>query len=143
MHHLLPTFIKINGLRGDLPFGEVKGQGDYSNSAGAKIGQGVFEPPNAAKGRVARAMLYFYVRYCDKNITNGAFGDAFWNQKVEMFLRWNRDYPPDANELRRNGLVAGFQGNRNPFIDKPGLADRIGEEALRRAGRWGLGYGLH
>ena len=52
------------------------------------------------------------------------------------------EMPEDRIPLRVN-VPAGFQGNRNPFIDKPGLADRIGEEALRRAGRWGLGYGLH
>ncbi|MDD5628471.1 MAG: endonuclease, partial [Elusimicrobia bacterium] len=41
-----------------------------------------------------------------------------------------------AYEKRRNDLVEEFQGNRNPFIDDPALADRIGAEAFRRASRW-------
>lgn len=141
LHHLLPTFMKPNSVRDDLPFGEVRGRGEYENSAGAKVGQGVFEPPNAVKGRIARAMFYFYALYHEKNITGADFDDSFWNGKIEMFLRWNRTYPPDAQERARNALVQAFQGNRNPFIDDPSLADRIGVEGFRRSGRWGLGYG--
>jgi hypothetical protein len=140
LHHLLPTFVHPNGLRGHLPFGEVRGTPEYSNDAGAKIGQGVFEPPNAAKGKVARALLYFYVRYHDKNITQGEFDDRFWNDKLEMLLRWNRTFPPDANEKDRNNWIESYQGNRNPFIDDPALADRIGLDAWKRPGRWGMGY---
>jgi hypothetical protein len=136
LHHLLPTFIHPNGVRGSMPFGAVKGQGEYHNDAGAKAGQGVFEPPDAAKGRVARALLYFYTRYHDRNISNSGFSPAFWNQKLELLLEWNRRFPPDSNERRRNGLVESFQGNRNPFVDDPSLADRVGADAFRRASRW-------
>lgn len=132
LHHLMATFIYPNGVRGNLPFGEVRGRGDYSNDAGARRGQGVFEPPDAVKGRVARALLYFYTRYHDRNITNGAFGDAFWNSKLEMILRWNRQFPPTDWERARNDAVERFQGNRNPFVDDPSLADRIGVEGFRR-----------
>ena len=135
LHHLMTTFIHPNGVRGHMPFGEVRGQGDYSNAAGAKRGQGVFEPPDAVKGRVARAMLYFYTRHYDKNITNGGFGDNFWNSKLEMFLRWNKAFPPTEFEKTRNDLVEQFQGNRNPFTDDPTLADRIGLEGFSRQQR--------
>lgn len=136
LHHLLPTFVHPNGVRGHLPFGEVKGQGDYHNDGGAKSGQGVFEPPDLAKGKVARAVLYFYTRYYDRNITNGAYNEqAFWSSKLEMFMRWNKQFPPDEMELRRNDLIEKFQGNRNPFIDDPTLADRIGLDGFQRAGK--------
>lgn len=43
-----------------------------------------------------------------------------------MFLRmWNNIDPVDENERRRNDIVEKEQGNRNPFIDDPGLADLI------------------
>ena len=133
LHHLLTTFIHPNAIRDTLPFGEVKGRGDYSNKAGAKRGQGVFEPPDAAKGQVARAMLYFYTRYHNINITIGDYNDqTFWNGKLEMLLRWNKQFPPDKKERRRNDLVENFQGNRNPFVDDPTLADRIGVEGFWR-----------
>jgi hypothetical protein len=136
LHHLMATFIHPNGVRGSMPFGTVQGAGEYRNDAGAKAGQGVFEPPDAAKGRVARALFYFYTRYHDRNISNSGFSPAFWNQKLDLLLDWNRRFPPDSAEERRNDLVESFQGNRNPFIDEPGLADRVGAEAFRRASRW-------
>ena len=141
MHHLLPTFIHPNEIRGHMPFGEVRGRPEYANSGGAKMGQGVFEPPDAVKGRVARAVLYFYTRYYDRNITQGGFDDSFWNDRIDMLLRWNRDFPPNADEKARNVLVERFQGNRNPFIDDPSLADRVGADGFKRPGRWGMGYG--
>lgn len=131
LHNLMPTFMHPNGLRGHLPFGQVNGGVEYSNNGGAKLGNGVFEPPNASKGRVARALLYFYTRYQGQAIFHGDFGASFWNSKLETLLQWNRSFPPDANERRRNGLVEQFQGNRNPFIDDPSLADRIGVEGFR------------
>ena len=136
LHHLMATFIHPNGMRGSMPFGVVQGQGEYHNDGGAKAGQGVFEPPDASKGRVARALLYFYTRYYDTNISNGGFSAAFWNEKLELFLSWNRAFPPGPDEKRRNDLVEKFQGNRNPFIDDPALADRIGAAAFRKASRW-------
>ena len=135
-HHLLATFMHPNGIRSNLPFGVVRGPGEYSNKGGAKMGQGVFEPPDATKGRVARAVLYFYTRYCDRNIYNGAFDQAFWNDKIEMFLSWNRQFPPTQDELRRNDLVEQFQGNRNPYVDDPSLADRVGAQAFQRVSRY-------
>ena len=47
-----------------------------------------------------------------------------------MFLKWNREDPPDEWEQSRNDRVEHYQGNRNPFIDEPDLADRIGREAF-------------
>lgn len=136
LHHLFTTFVHPNGVRGHLPFGEVKGRGEYQNSAGAKMGQGVFEPPNFTKGKVARAMLYFYTKYHDKNIYNGAYQDQqFWNSNLEMFLRWNRMYPPDQDEKNRNDRIEAWQGNRNPYIDDHTLADKVGVEGFRRGGK--------
>jgi hypothetical protein len=34
-------------------------------------------------------------------------------------LAWHQADPPDDAERRRNDVVFSFQGNRNPFIDRP------------------------
>jgi hypothetical protein len=102
------------------PFGVVS-RPVYQTSAGSKLGSGSegFEPTDAVKGNVARAMLYFIVRYHDKNIQQGMNYNDFWTSRVELFLQWNRQDPPDAAERRRNDMSQAFQGNRNPFIDHP------------------------
>jgi hypothetical protein len=126
LHHLLPTFQHPNSMRSNLPFGEVQGQPEYHNNGGAKEGHGMFEPPDVSKGKVARAVLYFYTRYYDRDISEGAYNHGFFKDRIDMFLRWNREHPPTPDELRRNDLVEKFQGNRNPFTDDFTLADRIG-----------------
>lgn len=130
LHHLMATFRHPNSIRDNLPFGVVTDRPEYENAAGAKRGGGIFEPPDAVKGRVARGLLYFYARYKDSRFF-GRTSAAFWNRQIDTLLNWNRAHPPDAFEVERNNLVESYQGNRNPFVDNPGLADRIGAEALR------------
>jgi deoxyribonuclease-1 len=130
LHHLMATFEHPNGMRGNLPFGVVTGAADYHNNAGAKRGNFHFEPPDFTKGRVARAMLYFYVRYKDMPFFD-QHAAAFWDPQIATLLDWNRRFPPTVEERTRNDQVEAFQKNRNPFVDDPGLADRIGADALR------------
>jgi hypothetical protein len=131
LHHLMATLMHPNSIRGHLPFGEVSASHpDYQHNGGAKMGEGVFEPPDITKGRVARAVLYFYTRYYDRDIFSGD-SRGFFKERIEMFLRWNREHPPTEFERRRNDLVEQWQGNRNPFTDDPELADRIGVEGFR------------
>lgn len=130
LHHLAPTFVTPNGRRGNLKFAEVSGF-VYKTSAGSKLGKEGFEPADVVKGNVARAVMYFIVRYHDKNIRQGMDYNSFWIKNVPMLMEWNRQDPPDAYERRRNDLVEDFQGNRNPFIDNPELAERIGEMVFK------------
>ncbi|MFC1521545.1 endonuclease I family protein [Elusimicrobiota bacterium] len=132
LNQLLPTFIHTNSARDRFPFGEVAdADANYKTLSGAKQGRGLFEPPDSAKGRVARAMFYFYTRYQGYNIIPSHFVEVFWNSKIDLLLRWNRDFPPGNFELRRNDLVEAVQGNRNPYIDDPSLADKVGAKAFR------------
>lgn len=141
LHHLMATFIHPNGVRGNMPFGVVRGRVVYRNDAGTKSDGAVFEPADFSKGRVARAMLYFYSRYKGQNIFSDPRGPRWWEGQIETLLEWNRRFPPDAGERRRNDLVERYQGNRNPFVDDHLLADRVGAEAFRpsapRASRGG------
>jgi len=133
IHHLQSTLSIPNNRRGHLPFNEITGTPVYSTKSGSKLGSDkTFEPNDADKGNTARAMLYFYTRYYNANIRSGEFNhDAFWASKVPMFLKWNKMDLPDANEMRRNDLVQQKQGNRNPFIDAPDLADAIGAQVFQ------------
>lgn len=94
----------------------------------------VFEPGEKQKGNTARAMLYFYVRYYDKNIRQGEFEDSkFWDSKVPTFLKWATQADlPDEQDKKRDDLIFQKQGNRNPFNDVPEFALLIGEEIFKR-----------
>lgn len=121
LHHLFPTDSKMNALRGSSIFGEVIKPSDKTNCTASKYGQGegttrdVFEPPQHHKGHVARALFYFSIRY-----------DLPISAEEEVVLKkWNRENPPDDQEILRNSAIQEKQGNRNPFIDYPELADQI------------------
>lgn len=121
LHHLFPTDSQLNAIRGNHPFGEV-----IKDSANLKCGQSrfgvsesirgpTFEPPENHKGRVARALLYFALRY-----------DMTIEPNQENNLRtWHKQFPVDDEELLRNDEIYKVQGNRNPFIDHPELVDTI------------------
>lgn len=130
LHHIFPTFIKPNNTRGDSAFAVVS-KAEYSTKSGTKLGAEGFEPADAVKGDMARAILYFVVRYYDQNIRDGVNYKAFWTSRVPMFLDWDRRDPPDAAEKRRNDLIEKFQGNRNPFVDDVTLAGRIGLQVFQ------------
>jgi len=127
LHHLLPTLSKPNNVRSSFPFGRVK-NASYRTTAGAEFDGYVFEPPHYLKGNVARAMLYFVVRYHDRLIFHNTDKHGFFNSRVQMFMKWHREDPPDEWEKERNNRIERWQGNRNPFIDEPELVDKIGSE---------------
>lgn len=44
-----------------------------------------------------------------------------------MLLEWHFTDLPGKWEEERNTLIEQEQGNRNPFIDKPELVERVGD----------------
>jgi endonuclease I len=92
LHHLYACEIAENSRRGDTRYG------DYQ--------------PVGGKGEVARATLYFMLRYPEVKLPYGA--DA-----VKMLKQWAVEDPPDEHERHRNMEIQKAQGNRNPFIDHP------------------------
>lgn len=125
LHHLFPTDSKANSIRGNYEFADVDGgKLSHNNCEASHFGVAVnggssdrFEPPTEHKGNVARALFYFAVRYQMKI-----------SASEEAYLReWNRLDPVDASERERNETIYQIQGNRNPFIDFPELAEQIAD----------------
>ena len=90
-----------------------------------------FEPRDAVKGDVARALFYMDVRYdgtggepdlvlVDRSTGSGtALGDLC------TLLAWHSGDPVDDGERARNDAIEQIQGNRNLFVDDPDLAVRL------------------
>jgi deoxyribonuclease-1 len=121
LHHLFPTDSKANSIRSSYPFGTVA-KVQWSSPNGAKFGldaQGrkVFEPPDAHKGNVARAMFYFSSEY-SKHIPP---------EEESVLREWNKLDAVDTAEMERNRRIATIQGNVNQFVEHSELADRISD----------------
>ena len=142
--HVLPTDGFVNNQRGNYPLAKV-GTVSYQSANGySKRGTcatpgyngTVFEPNNEIKGDMAR--IYFYMATCYEedvddwagNATASAVFDgttypAFKTWYLNMLMEWSKNDPVDAVEIARNNAVKLKQGNRNPFVDYPGLEDYI------------------
>jgi hypothetical protein len=130
LHHLYPSLSIPNHVRSNFPFGLVEST-EYKTFAGSKFGQNKFEPHDEVKGNVARALLYFVLRYKNRAILKNTDKDWFWNDSIAMYFSWHQQDPPDEWERTRNDRIERYQKNRNPFIDAPTLVELIGESPFR------------
>lgn len=120
LHHLFTCEPLCNSIRSNFPYhdfhdypaGQEAGVLRIEDQCG-KAEEELFEP-EYAKGTVARAMLYFLLRYPDELESNH-------REKidVDLMLEWHRNEPPEIYEFHRNQAIFELQGNRNPFIDYP------------------------
>lgn len=102
----------------------------------------VFEPGAQYKGDFARGYLGMIASYYNSSyaITQGDGSSIFESFKsshfgltqygVVLLMKWHREDPVSQKEIDRNNGIQKTQGNRNPFIDYPYLAEYIwGEHA--------------
>lgn len=137
--HVVPTDGYVNNRRSNYPYGEVGSATYSSNNNFSRLGSctttgysgTVFEPNDEYKGDFAR--IYFYMVTCYENKCTSWSGGIFANTKypglaewqLNMLLRWAKDDPVSQKEIDRNNAVYEHQGNRNPFVDYPGLEQYI------------------
>lgn len=119
LHHLFSCDPRCNSFRGNTPYFEFPEEAVMADCGRSEAGG--FEP-NAGKGAVARATLYFLLRYPGEiNRSNR----EYTAERVSLLVDWHMEEPPDEYERHRNHAIQEKQGNRNPLIDFPRLATRI------------------
>ena len=151
-HQLLPTDGRVNGFRGNYPFGRVNdnnlaSQSGISNPTqnGSKLGANlnsgysagysgtVFEPIDEFKGDIARIYFYFITRYENQVSNWGSFAmfDGSSDQVLQttflsILLEWHSNDSVSQKEIdRNNNIYYNHQNNRNPFVDHPEYASMI------------------
>ena len=78
--------------------------------------------PDAGKGAVARATLYFLLRYPDAIDLDISQMD---DDRVATLRRWHEGDPVSEYEKHRNQAIFEAQGNRNPFIDHEDWVEEV------------------
>ncbi|MBP3503613.1 MAG: endonuclease [Bacilli bacterium] len=106
LHHIRPALTSINSSRGNKAYGTI-------------TNEQTFYPGDEFIGDTARILFYLSVRY-DMSIT----GLKVCND-ISLLLEWNNIDQVDNLERNRNASVQEIQGNFNPFIDNPWIAERI------------------
>ena len=124
----------------------VTGGNTIAGNTGASISCSgtVFEPRDEYKGDFARGYFGTMIKWANgdysafttgdgskifsSNYSTGAFGLTKYG--VALLMKWHRQDPVSQKEVDRNNGIQQTQGNRNPFIDYPYLAEFIwGEKA--------------
>ncbi len=142
--HVWPSDGKVNGERGNLPFGKVA-SANYTSQNGTKRGTSavtgfsgtVVEPIDEFKGDIARAYFYFATRYEDfmddfyvpksppksqvqaRVMFDGSTNKVFNTGFLDVLYQWHLQDPVSARETDLNNYIYSEQGNRNPYIDNP------------------------
>ncbi len=129
-HHIRPTDVQVNSLRGNLDFDN--GGSPVSGAPGCFKDGDSFEPRDEVKGDVARMIFYMDVRYEGDNgeldltvVDKVNTAPAPEHGKLSVLLEWHQQDLPDDFERNRNNVVYAYQENRNPFIDHPEFAEEI------------------
>ncbi|PWN71421.1 endonuclease I [Chryseobacterium phosphatilyticum] len=158
LNFIIPVDAYINQRRNNYPYGIAGTTNYYTFTNGSKISKAaipnypytgrVYEPIDEFKGDVARALLYFAVRYEGKL---GSFNTAYSTSAtitpatdqcpldgteeraidlpyIAMLKQWSTSDPVSQREIDRNNAVFALQKNRNPFIDHPEWIDAIWSE---------------
>lgn len=122
----------------------IIGGNTIAGNTGATISASgtVFEPRDEYKGDFARGYMGALLKWAgekaftegegDKtfttNFSTGSFGLTKYG--VALLMKWHRQDPVSKKEIDRNNGIQQTQGNRNPFIDYPYIAEYIwGEKA--------------
>ena len=144
--NIVPTDGYVNNQRSNYPYGVCEGGTRLTNGQwiakgrkGASTHAGytgiVFEPDDEYKGDFARA--YFYMATCYNNVVSswtksegsvffaGNSYPVFTTYAIGLLLEWHRLDPVSEKEITRNCYAHAWQGNRNPYIDHPELAEYI------------------
>ncbi len=116
-----------------------------SNWTSGSFSSGIWQVNAVRRGDIARTMFYADVRYeggshgttgfaePDLRLTDslglisgsqtGSNESIAYMGRLAVLLEWHYADPVDQFEINKNSVVAGFQGNRNPFVDHPEWVD--------------------
>lgn len=155
LNHLYPSEAAANMAKSNYPLGEVAAgtEAKFSNGVSTvgypTVGEGggaqwVFEPADEYKGDFART--YFYMVTCYQDLTwkytymvQQNLFPTLNGWAARMLMEWHRNDPVSEKETDRNEQIYLIQNNRNPFIDRPELAeylwgDKVGQPYKPQSG---------
>ncbi len=140
IHNLRVCCKQVNTSKNDKYFGNTTDSSNfYANMINPEsIGSGTHSFDGSRydsatgefdqRGDAARICLYQYMMYEELNLADGLEGEeANYTTfgQLSVLLEWNSLDPVDEFEKQRNDRCYEYQGNRNPFIDYPDLANQL------------------
>jgi len=107
MYNLYPAIGAVNAARSNYNFVMQEKQKNSFGSCAMKISDKKVQPPQSARGRIARAYLYMQENYAHYKMSR---------QQNQMMHAWNTQYPVTHWECLRGERIANLQGNSNQVL---------------------------
>ncbi len=142
LFNLNPSNSSANSSKGSWPIAVVDISTTYTNGV-IKVGKSssrpggtidAWEPADEYKGDFARSYMYMVTSYEDfsakwtgnsvNQLDNNTY-PVFEQWTVDLFLKWCAQDPVSQKEIDRNNEIYKIQGNRNPYIDYPLMAEYV------------------
>jgi len=153
LYNLYPSPSSVNSDKGNYPMCTVTTV--TTDDGYTKIGKATidgsqvtcFEPCDMYKGDFCRGYMYMACIYQDLTwqgdnglieLTNDTDSDGnpwptLQKWAYTLYLQWNKDDHVSQLEVDRNNAVNEIQGNRNPFVDFPYLAEYVWGDSIDTA----------
>ncbi|MCH1929605.1 endonuclease EndA [Shewanella sp. A25] len=108
MHNLVPAIGEVNGDRSNFRFSQWNGKPEQYGQCDMVIDfkNRQAQPAPHTRGKIARTYLYMQKTY----------GLKIASQQLKLFKAWDKSYPVDTIECKRDNAIAKLQGNHNPFV---------------------------
>jgi len=107
MYNLFPAVGAVNAVRSNKQYSELPGVPSAFGTCAAKVDGKRFEPPQQAKGELARAALYMDQEYPEYRLSR---------QQKRLFEAWSKQDPVDEWECIRTRRIERIQGNENTVV---------------------------
>ncbi len=142
IHHLNPSDQTANNRKSNYPLGELTSVSwdngvtfvGKANIDGSSMN--AYEPCDEYKGDFARVFMYMFTCYQDltweytwMNYEKSTY-PTLKPWAVKLLLKWHKQDPVSKKEVNRNNAVYAVQGNRNPYVDYPQLADYVWGDSI-------------
>ena len=111
MYNLFPAIGTVNAVRGNKRYSALPGSSPKFGSCKARVDGDHFEPPDRAKGQVARASLYMEDAYKPRFRLS--------REQKRLLTAWDKQFPVTEWECRRAKRIEALQGNANKFVKEP------------------------
>lgn len=107
MYNLYPAIGAVNAARKNYNFTLLPGAQSSFGSCSMKIEGNKVEPPEAARGMIARTYKYMAQAYPQYKMSD---------QQTKLMDAWDKMYSVDAWECTRAKRIEVIQGNENPVV---------------------------
>jgi len=107
MYNLYPAIGAVNAMRSNDNYAMLPGAPSTFGSCAVKIMGNKVEPPEHARGAIARTVKYMAWAYPRFTVSR---------QQEQLMDAWDKMYPVDQWECTRAKRIEALQGNENPMV---------------------------